>query len=248
MAVKPWRAKMNAALGAAAEAARQGNMEAAANYHAAAMARAENRGTAQTVANVAAQAPKAPSPPQPGPAYVPEQIQPHTVSIPSGGGQSSPTTSNPSPPPARPPDPWIRSSNYVAPTGIKQADPDIVLFDSAGVSPELIFQLEYENLSGMELINISRSDIIDGQDVIYSPIKNLSSIRRRYNPNNIISLPELSSSFFSRFAIDLIQRGMNDPYFDDEGNLVIEIDNVRDDEVIEVEIDTNGTIEEVEFL
>lgn len=162
--------------------------------------------------------------------------------------QPSPTTSSPAPPPAKPPDPWTRSSNYKPPTGIKQADPDIVLFDSESISPEFLLELQYEDIAGMELINISRSDIIDGQDVVYSPVKNLSSIRRRYNPNNIISLPELSDSFFSRFGIDLLQRGMNDPYFDEEGNLVIEIDNVKEGEIIQVEIDTNGTIEEVEFL
>jgi hypothetical protein len=161
---------------------------------------------------------------------------------------SSPTTEAPAPPPAKPVDPWLKSSNYVAPVGIKQADPDIVLFDSESISPELLLELQYEDISGMELINISRSDIIDGQDVIYSPVKNLSSIRRRYNPNNIISSPELSSSFFSRFGIDLIQRGMNDPYFDEQGNLVIEIDDIKENEVIEVEIDTNGTIEEVNFI
>lgn len=172
---------------------------------------------------------------------------------PSGGGggsqqQSSPTTHTPAPPPAKPPDPWTRSSNYKPPTGIKQADPDIVLFDSESISPEFLLELQYEDIAGMELINISRSDIIDGQDVVYSPVKNLSSIRRRYNPNNIINVPELSASFFSRFGIDLLQRGMNDPYFDDEGNLVIEIDDVKDGEIIEVEIDTSGTIEDVEFL
>ena len=187
-----------------------------------------------------------------------QQIQARNVALrpaasppPSSGGggqQSSPTTHTPAPPPAKPPDPWTRSSNYKPPTGIKQADPDIVLFDSESISPEFLLELQYEDIAGMELINISRSDIIDGQDVVYSPVKNLSSIRRRYNPNNIISLPELSDSFFSRFGIDLLQRGMNDPYFDEEGNLVIEVDNVKDGEVIEVEIDTNGTIEEVEFL
>lgn len=161
---------------------------------------------------------------------------------------SSPTTEAPAPPPAKPVDPWLKSSNYVAPVGIKQAEPDIVLFDSESISPEFLLELEYEDISAMELINISRSDIIDGQNVVYSPIKNLSSIRRRYNPNNIISLPELSSSFFSRFGIDLIQRGMNDPYFDEQGNLVIEIDDIKENEVIEVEIDTNGTIEEVNFI
>lgn len=243
--MQAWRRKMNAALGAARAAAAAGNMEAAANYHQAAMNRAVNRGTSQTISNVAAQAPPTPGGINASPAVFPTPAPP---SFSSGteyrGGSSAP----PPPPPPKPPDPWTRSSNYKPPTGIKQADPDIVLFDSESISPEFLLELQYEDIAGMELINISRSDIIDGQDVVYSPVKNLSSIRRRYNPNNIISLPELSDSFFSRFGIDLLQRGMNDPYFDEEGSLVIEIDNVKDGEVIEVEIDTNGTIEEVEFL
>lgn len=150
-------------------------------------------------------------------------------------------------PDAAPVDPWITTSSYVPPTGIKQANPDIVLFNTEGISPELLLELEYESLAGMELINISRSDIIDGQNVTYSPIKNLSSVRRKYNPNNIISSSELAESFFSRFSIDLIQRGINKPYFDNSGNLVIEIEDVKSGEVIEAEIDTNATIEEVIF-
>lgn len=165
-----------------------------------------------------------------------------------GGSSGGGGTYTPPPPSSKPVNPWITTSNFVAPTGIKQADPDIVVLDTRPISPEYMLELEYESIAGMELINISRSDLINGQKVVYSPIKNLSLIRRRYNPNNIINLSELSASFFSRFAIDLVQRGMNDPYFDDEGNLIIEIDNVRDDEVIEVEIDTNATIEEVMFV
>jgi hypothetical protein len=169
-----------------------------------------------------------------------------------GGGtqipQSSPTTSNPTPPTAKPADPWTRSSDYVGPKGIKQADPDVVLFDQESVSPELLIELEYESLAGVELINISRSDMIDGQQVVYSPIKNLSSIRRRFNPNNIISMPELSSSYFASFSIDLVLRGIRNPYFDTNGDLIIEIDEVLEDEIIEAEVDSSGTIDVVEFL
>lgn len=234
----------------AAEHAARGEHVAAANYaQAAANIQGSGQAKVQQVAQQYQQIAQQAAPAQKQEESFTDKTLPHTGTIPSGGGtQSSPTTSTPSPPPAKPPDPWTRSSNYKPPTGIKQADPDIVLFDSENISPELLLELQYEDIAGMELINISRSDIIDGQDVIYSPVKNLSSIRRRYNPNNIISLPELSSSFFSRFAIDLVQRGMYEPYFDEDGNLVIEIEDVKEDEVIEVEIDTNGTIEEVEFL
>lgn len=159
-----------------------------------------------------------------------------------------------SPPPAPPPDPWTRTSSYVQ--GVKQAEPDIVVFDDSTISPELLLELEYENVAGIELINISRSDIIDGQNVIYSPVKNLSSLRRKYNPNNVISMPSNSSSIFSKYPIDLILRVGEDPetglpyqpYFDDNGDLVIELNDIREDEIIEVEIDTSGTIEEVDFI
>jgi len=159
-----------------------------------------------------------------------------------GGGGSAPP-----PPPPTPPDPWITTSDYVAPQGVKQADPDIVLFDDEAISPELLLQLQYEDVAGIELINISRSDIIDGQNVSYSPIAQLSSLRRRYNPNNIIALPSTSSDAFSRFGIDLILRGIKEPYFNENGDLVIEIDEVLEDEIIEAEIDTSGTINRVDF-
>lgn len=153
----------------------------------------------------------------------------------------------PPPPPPKPPDPWIMTETYTAPSGVKQADPDIVLFQDRPISPEFLIELLYEDIAGVELINISRADIIDGQEVVYSPVKQLSSLRRRYNPNNVIGLPELSSSFFSRFQIELLFRGTNPPYFDEQGNLVVEINDVKDDEIIEIEVDTNGTIDEVDF-
>lgn len=195
--------------------------------------------------------PQPTSPPKP--AWVDNfTLTPTRTPISSGGG-----TPAPPPPPPKPINPWITTSNYVAPQGVLQADPDIVI--TAGedpISPELLLQLEYENVSGMELINISRSDMIDGQEVIYSPIKNLSSLRRKYNPNNIIGVSSLASSSFSKYAIDLILRigedpetGLSyEPYFNDNGDLVIELQDVRDDEIVEVDIDTSGTINLVEFL
>lgn len=158
-----------------------------------------------------------------------------------------PAYSPPPPAPTPPADPWNRTNRFVDPRGIKQPDPSVILFDSGTVSPEYLIELEYEDISGMELINMSRSDLIDGQSVIYSPIKNLSYLRSKYNPNNIIAIPSYSSSEFSKYRIDLILRGITIPYFDENGNLVIEIEDVKQDELIEVEIDSSGTINLVDF-
>lgn len=162
-------------------------------------------------------------------------------------GGPSPSYSPPPPAPTPPADPWNRANRFVDPRGIKQPDPSVILFDSGTVSPEYLIELEYEDISGMELISMSRSDLIDGQSVIYSPIKNLSYLRSKYNPNNIIAIPSYSSSEFSKYRIDLILRGITIPYFDENGNLVIEIEDVKEDELVEVEIDSSGTINLVDF-
>jgi hypothetical protein len=182
----------------------------------------------------------APSPaPAPQPSYsAPSYSAPAAYIAPT----STPAAPEPTPPS------WITTPVIEDPKGVKQADPDIVIFNTESISPEFLVEVNYEDLSGMELINISRSDLINGINVAYSPIKNLSALRRRYNPNNIISMPESSSSFFARFGIDLVLRGIRKPFFDEEGNLVIEIDDVKNDELIDIEISQSGTINEVEFL
>jgi hypothetical protein len=146
-----------------------------------------------------------------------------------------------------PPNPWMTNVTYTAPVGIKQADPDLIIFDDEITTGTFLVDRFFEEIGGIELINISRSDIINGDIVTYTPIKNLSSLRRQYNPNNIIAIASTAQSAFSRFKIDLLLRGINDPYIDDDGNLVIEVDTVNQDEFIEAEIATSGTINRIEL-
>jgi hypothetical protein len=40
---------------------------------------------------------------------------------------------------------------------------------------------------------------------------------------------------------------MNEPYFDDNGNLVVEIDIIRPQENIEVEVSLSGTVTRIEL-
>lgn len=136
---------------------------------------------------------------------------------------------------------------YTRHLGIKQADPDIVIDPEIDTTGDYIAERFFEELGGTELISLSRHDLIDGIDVSYKPIANLSKLRRRFNPNNIIALDILSDDEFSKFNINLLSRGMNEPYFDDSGNLVVEIDIIRPQENIEIEISLSGTVTRIEL-
>jgi len=142
------------------------------------------------------------------------------------------------------------------PPPVKTASIDTVLFNSDELPIEVMTDLIFENIGGHELINIARNDIINGQQVSYQPIKNLSSIQQQYNPNNILSVQATSDKYFSNFPIKLENKiprlgtGPNGKhiYIDStNGNLVIEAVNVEEDEQIEIEITVSGTIYEAEF-
>jgi predicted nicotinamide N-methyase len=124
---------------------------------------------------------------------------------------------------------------------IKEAPSDIIQFDDNSIEIALLQDLLFEDISATELANISRTDLIDGQEVIYEPIKNLSSVRQEFNPNNVVATA-ISTNYFSRFGIDLDSRGIYEPYFDENGDLVIEVEDVRDGEEIQVQLLLNGTI------
>ena len=55
--------------------------------------------------------------------------------------------------------------------------------------------LIFENIGGQELINIARTDTINGQKILYQPIKNINSINQEYGPNNIVGLQKTSDKF-----------------------------------------------------
>jgi len=163
-----------------------------------------------------------------------------------------------SPPPVSPepltPSTTTTTSQVVQP--VKTAPIDTVLFNDDEVPVEVMTDLIFEDIGGQELINIARNDIINGQQVSYQPIKNLSSIQQQYNPNNILSVQSTSDKYFANFPIKLENKipqsgtGPNNVhvYLDSStGNLIIEAVNLESDEQIEVEITVSGTIYEAEF-
>lgn len=187
---------------------------------------------------------------------------PITPTITSPAPTPVPNISNPSPPnqtntsvstvtatstPIPSPTPPVADSPKIdsTTTAIKQATPDIIVFDEE-IDPNFLTEAFFEEFGGTELINISRHDLINGDQVSYSPILNLNLIKQSFNSNNVIAIQSFQENE-TKYKIDLISRGVNPPYLDKDGNLIIEIDEVREDESIEVEISTSGTINVIEL-
>ena len=58
---------------------------------------------------------------------------------------------------------------------VKIATPDLLIFGEQAVAIEIMTDLIFEDIGGFELATISRHDLVNGQKVSYSPIKNLTS-------------------------------------------------------------------------
>jgi len=176
-----------------------------------------------------------------------------------GDGLGTSTIENPvstsTPPPApTPPKPIVLPSPPPPPP--KTAPIDTILFDEEAVPIEIMSYLLFENIGGHELINIARNDTINGQNIKYQPIKNLSSIQQQYNPNNVLALQNTSDKYFQNFSIKLDTKlpeegsGPDAAYIyieDATGDLIIELINLEPDEQIEIQISLSGTIYEAEF-
>jgi hypothetical protein len=96
------------------------------------------------------------------------------------------------------PDP-IKTNNSDA---VKIATPDLLIFGDEVASIEVMTDLIFEDIGGFELATISRHDLVNGQTVVYAPIKNLTDLYLQYNPNNILRL-QSSESYFKSLSLSI---------------------------------------------
>jgi len=139
---------------------------------------------------------------------------------------------------------------------IKIATPSLVALSNPTLDIEYMTDVIFEDIGGQELINISRSDIVNGQEVLYKPIKNISSIFFQYNPQNILKLQDTSLTYFQNFPIRLETRIPNvgtgpngeivymdsDVGSDTYGDIIINVINLEPGEQVEVQILSSGTV------
>lgn len=150
-----------------------------------------------------------------------------------------------------PAQPITRRTRASLSPAIKIATPDILLNSDLDVPVEMLAFLAFEDIAAQELIEIVRSDVVNGQTINYRPIKNLSSLAIRYSPQNLVALQNISNAFFNNFSIKLEQyipkTGLGPEgvpvYIDPETrDLVINVVNLAEDERVEVQVINRGTI------
>jgi len=145
------------------------------------------------------------------------------------------------------------------PQMVRVPERDVVSLAQETVSAETITNLLFENVGANELTKFVRHDTVEGINPYYDVISNLSDIKRKFDPSSLISLQKTDSSFFDIFPIKLQDKIPSDTYLlennltdylyiDTNGDLVIEVVNLKDSEIVEIEIDTSGTIFEVDQL
>jgi hypothetical protein len=102
-------------------------------------------------------------------------------------------------------------------TSVKVANSSDIVTSEEPIPIDIVSQLLFEQVGGIEIINIARNDIINGQRVSYNLVGNLNSIQQIYNPRNIFKISGTSQEFFEnfgiRFSIHVPENGTADPNF-----------------------------------
>ena len=84
---------------------------------------------------------------------------------------------------------------------IKVATPDLIQFGDDQVPVEYMTDLLFEQVGAQEIMSISRNDIVNGQPVLYRPIKNIPQINASFNPLNIFASIDDNNAYFKNFPI-----------------------------------------------
>jgi hypothetical protein len=147
-------------------------------------------------------------------------------------------------------------NNFGGITEIKSATPQYLVISEEATPIEVMTDLVFEQIGGQELISVARNDTVNGQNIFYSPIKNLNFINKQFNPKNIIALQQTSDKYFENFSIklnNLIPTIGNGPdnfnvYVENiTGDLVVDAVGLAEDFQIEIQVSVDGTIYEADI-
>jgi hypothetical protein len=115
---------------------------------------------------------------------------------------------------------------------IKPATPDLIVFNDGAIPVEYMTDLTFEQIGGQEILGVSRGDLVNGQDVVYTPIQNLSTIEAKYNSKNLLPLSDTSKTIFDNYPIKL------ENYIPEEGTgsqgEIVYIDEAAEELVVSV--------------
>jgi len=162
-------------------------------------------------------------------------------------------------------------SNLVVRSPVKIATPQYVNFNEASINPittNEILNLYFEEINGHALLLLNNTNFVNTPNINYQPIVNMWEIVKRYDPRKIIGLQDTADTYFGNFSIKLENKIPKVPStestngtnvylatsqdliltavvvgYNRSARLVIETVNMENDERVEIEILSDGTID-----
>lgn len=140
---------------------------------------------------------------------------------------------------------------------VKIPERGVVEFDASEISVDQLEFILFQSIGAMDIIGVSRHDVINGESPYYGIISNLSSLRYELDPNVLISKQRKGDSIYRRYTINLDEKIPSQEYLEENnlenffyiaqnGDLIIEVVDMKVQEEVEIEIATNATIYEGE--
>lgn len=139
---------------------------------------------------------------------------------------------------------WGNYSNPMASNALA-ADPDIVLAVPESLAVDIQADLILQDIGGIELITMSRHDTVNGQKMVYQPLKDVDTLAIEYSPLVVTGFSPTLKQFNSTFSIQIDEKQTEAPevtgsvYVDTEvsgtgSNIVVELENIADSDNIEI--------------
>lgn len=143
---------------------------------------------------------------------------------------------------------------------IKLPSRDVVNIESQPASYSEIDFLLFRQIGGTELITLIRNDTILSEDNIYNVISDVNKTKISFDPSLLLTNKASYQSIFNGFQIKLTEKVSEENMYDkseneyrpqynlltnaywDGENLVIEVENFRDTELMEIAIESDGKI------
>jgi hypothetical protein len=142
--------------------------------------------------------------------------------------------------------PKKKSGDISAKQKVKVATSNLFITEQVIDKTDQMADAIIEDIGGQEIINITRNDLLNGQNVTYNVIENLESTQRQFNPNELIKLQSTSADFFDTFTLNIDNFTPN--YGTGNGGEIVYVDENSGEVIVNTINLSNNLVLEVEFV
>ena len=148
------------------------------------------------------------------------------------------------------------------PEPVKIPSRDIFNLDNQTFDVAEIEEALFEDIGGTELINVLRHDTVDGIDIFYSIVPDLSQTTIEFDPSKLLTSVSVYDQYISQYNVRLSEKIpttdyvdnniflpdsniASNAYYSSQNKLVIELDNVTNRDKVQIYFLKNATINRV---